>query len=123
MSKRSIVLEELPLTKQDCFLRIEVFYSLGGNNYFTGGTDPRGISLSVQKIKHETHGISFVLWDKSGVKTMILPCSRFSQKKLQEAADSVKDHPMRQKLIDYILLHNTECVLAESPEKNNSLIR
>lgn len=40
------------ITEKGTELFWEVSYSLGGSNYFTGGVDPRGYSLFVQRMKN-----------------------------------------------------------------------
>ena len=64
-------------------LDAEVYYDLGGMNYFTGRVESRGYWFSLQP--YESDGIcrSFVAF--SGVKTCVLPCGRQSAKRFEEA--------------------------------------
>jgi hypothetical protein len=73
----------------------EVWYSKGGANYFSGGSDRRGVYVSFRNVKIERRdGIvtrSFVLFG-SGVKHFALPLERKSDKQLQRVADLVSPY-------------------------------
>lgn len=83
-------------------LKIQVYYHLGGMNYFTGKSEGRGYYLSVTPVKRERGPVfsseSFVGF--SGIKKLLLPVSRQSEKKFQEAVSMVDAN--QQELIDYV---------------------
>lgn len=68
-------------------LKIQVYYSLGGMNYFTYKQDGRGFYLNVTPVKLEKRQgytmESFTMF--SGIKKFLLPCTRYSEKRLEEA--------------------------------------
>jgi len=54
MSKTSIskkYLEVLPNDKNITHLKVELYYDLGGMNYFSGSVEGRGIKLSVSPVQ------------------------------------------------------------------------
>lgn len=69
------------------FLKVEVYYSLGGINFATYQNEPRGYYLSVSPVERETIGgyvyESYVAL--SGVKRLVKPVSRKGKKAEQEA--------------------------------------
>ncbi len=77
-------------------LEVSVRYSLGGMNYFSGRNEGRGFYLSVMPVKKERGMISTVLF--SGIKMLIHPANRFSEKQLKLAVEMSKPHV--QTLID-----------------------
>lgn len=68
-------------------LRVEVYYSLGGYNNFTGKSEGRGYYLSVSPVgRSERCGVvmeSYLAF--TGRKLLILPVSRQSAKRFEEA--------------------------------------
>lgn len=71
-------------------IEIELYYSKGGMNYFTGSTEARGFYLSVTpvSISHERGYTSRSFTAFSGIKKMVLECARFNQKKFDEFVPS-----------------------------------
>ena len=70
-------------------LRIELFYDLGGYNYFTGRQTPRGYYLSVSPVAREGYMESFTAF--SGIKQLVKAVARKSEKAYTTAAESVND--------------------------------
>lgn len=67
-------------------LRVEVFYSLGGMNYFSYKTEPRGYYLSVQRLHVGSSPLGFHIerfnLGRSGIKAFLEAAHAFSAKKL-----------------------------------------
>ena len=87
-------------------LKIEVYYNEGGANYFTGGTESRGIKLSVSPVgrTESSNGVMVESYTAfTGLKKHLKDMTRFSQK----ACDSfVVDTNEEKTLIDAVLLQN-----------------
>lgn len=87
-------------------IKVEVYYSLGGMNYFTYENESRGYYLSVSHVNHATSGgvrmESFVAF--TGTKQLILPCKRRSAKREAQANELAKEQ--RDALIQYVLDKN-----------------
>lgn len=68
-------------------IEIEVYYNLGGYNYFTGKSEDRGYYLSVSPVERRKNdfGITISYTAFSGIKQCIKPVSRKSEKAKQEA--------------------------------------
>lgn len=68
-------------------LKAEIYYSLGGINYFTYKNEPRGYYMSISPVQRETrdYGTMESYTAFSGLKQCVLPVQRKSQKKLEEA--------------------------------------
>ena len=83
----------------DCnALKCEVYYNLGGINYFTYKTEQRGYYVSVSPVERKGNCESYIGF--SGIKNCVLPVNRQS-KKAEEAAISMMDKAVRP-LIDYV---------------------
>lgn len=67
-------------------IKIHVYYSLGGMNYFSGKRDPRGISTSVSVVKREASCESTILGE--GYRDFIAEMKRFNAKKLEETIEA-----------------------------------
>lgn len=84
---------------------IEVYYSLGGMNYFTGSGEGRGYYLSVTPVQRTKNCRTFTAF--SGTKVLVRDANRFSQKALdQVASEYMKDintNPMVQKIFQHVL--------------------
>lgn len=65
-------------------VRVQVYYSLGGMNYFTGNVDTRGLYLSVVPIEVSPDGRMESFMAFSGYKQLVVPLKAFSAKKLAE---------------------------------------
>lgn len=83
-------------------LRVDLYYSLGGMNYFTYKSEARGYYLSVTPVEVSDHNgykcESTVLM--SGIKKLIKEVSRQSQRAANEAAELAKG--FEEMLIDYV---------------------
>jgi len=77
-------------------LQVSVYYSKGGMNYLSGRSEGRGFYLSVTPVKKERGCISTVLF--SGLKMLIAPANRYSEKQFNLAVEKSKTH--EQELID-----------------------
>jgi hypothetical protein len=89
----------------------EIYYSLGGMNYFTYKNDPRGYYFSLTPFTD--NGISRSYTAFSGVKTCILPVCRKSQKKAAEAKTQFEG--LIDKYLDAFLAKNG-LALGEAPK-------
>lgn len=83
-------------------LKCELYYDLGGINYFTYANEPRGYYVSVTPVKRDGILESFVAFE--GYKQIVQPCSRKS-KKQQEIAES-KYTEIRDMLIERLIQEN-----------------
>ena len=85
MKAKRRVLFRRALTRENEYIDVEIGYELGGSNYFTGGSTPRGYYLSVQPVKELQPGMtSFIAF--TGTKTILERAERFSAKRLEELA-------------------------------------
>lgn len=84
--KKTIYLENP--TRDANTLEIEVYYSLGGMNYFTGRNEPRGYYLSVTPAKRSEHSISYTSF--TGTKILLKEVKRQSAKAEAEAEEIAK---------------------------------
>jgi len=80
---------------------VEVYYSKGGMNYFTGSVERRGYYLSVQPLNKTSNSVSFTAF--TGVKQLVREAGRFSSKVL---AEFVVDYDMMNTMIEHILEKN-----------------
>ena len=71
-------------------LEVKVFYTKGGANYFSGGTNPRGYYLSVRPVKKGNGMVSFDLF--SGCKRLLLETARYTDKQFQRAVEMAKNY-------------------------------
>jgi hypothetical protein len=71
--------------KNGTHIDVEVFYDKGGVSYFSGGTTTRGYYISVTPVTHKNGMTSVVLF--TGVKKLLLPTNRYSDKQLAQAAE------------------------------------
>ena len=75
-------------------LKAEIYYSLGGMNYFTYKNEARGYYMSISPVKREDRG-SCVMESYTaftGLKQLVVPVSRKSQKKMNEAIEYFESH-------------------------------
>ena len=102
MSKQSITIKTIKLAQPNEFknehLRVEVYYSLGGMNYFTGETEPRGYWVSIQPMTITQNCTSFTGF--TGVKGLLAQAHRFSQKGLESASQDVRVQEWTQDFMD-----------------------
>ena len=105
MSDKSITIGIYKLAKPNEFnqehLEVQVFYSLGGMNYWTGRREPRGYWVSVQPLTKTRVCTSFTGF--TGVKGFIKEANRFSQKALEEASH---DPYVKEVMEGFIEKHN-----------------
>jgi len=92
-------------------LKVEVYYDKGGMNYFTGGTQRRGLYLSVSPVKrteYEDGGSSESYTAFTGTKQLVKELKRFSDKVLNEAAEEfmAQGNETREKLIKHVCNQN-----------------
>jgi len=83
-------------------VKVSLYYSLGGMNYFTGKVDPRGIYLSVTPVTVNDMGgwISESYTMFSGFKHLVKEINRFSKKQLELCKDYLNwENSMVQTLI------------------------
>lgn len=66
------------------FIQLAVSYSLGGVNYFTGGTSPRGYYLVATPVERSKSGSMFMIGSilGSGIKDCLLEVSRQSDRQM-----------------------------------------
>lgn len=85
--KRERIIRKIPLIKQNMFLEVMLYYDIGGMNYFTATSEPRGYYLSVTPVKIEERGNGVTIKGYgafTGVKKMIKEAKRYSKKVLRE---------------------------------------
>lgn len=105
MSKKSVLKKYDESYNKD--LKIELYYSKGGMNYFSGNTERRGFYLSVSPVERTNHGngiVSESYMAFSGTKKLILETSRYSKKSEQESEKLVEDEIPT--LVDYVVKQN-----------------
>lgn len=106
--KNRVMREDLPLlvNAKANILRCEVYYSLGGMNFFTYKSEARGYYLSVSPLFYEDKGgvIMESYTAFQGTKVLLYPCSRKSAKSEKEAMKLVDSY--RDRLIEHVLLEN-----------------
>ena len=82
MLKDERELARIPTGKENEYIVVNLFYSKGGANYFTGDNDQRGYFVSVTPRTITDTGFITTLF--SGYKKFIQPANRFSAKQLAE---------------------------------------
>ena len=70
--------EYLNTNKEKTFLKCELYYSLGGMNYFTGRTEARGYYVSVSPVERGDGWVSYTAF--SGWKKCVVECARKGKK-------------------------------------------
>jgi hypothetical protein len=83
-------------------IKVELYYSLGGMNYFTGRAEERGYYLSVTPVFKEDRGGCFIesMTAFTGTKMLLLPVARKSAKAGKEAFGLMKEKA--DVLIDFV---------------------
>nr|DAM27906.1 MAG TPA: hypothetical protein [Caudoviricetes sp.] len=84
----------IPTTKENHFLKVELYYTKGGINVFTYKTEARGYYLSVSPIERTRtdYGATLESYTAfSGVKKCVLEVSRKSQKQEARAEQLAAD--------------------------------
>jgi hypothetical protein len=95
--------ESLPTTTPNKFIIIEVYYNIGGSNYFTGTTEARGYYIVVRP--EEIRDGMRIATAFSGTKQLVLAVQRQSPKSLAKAIELAS--PLRANLISHILAKNS----------------
>ena len=104
--------EYIPIESEKAnHLKVELYYDKGGMNYFTGGTERRGLYLSVSPVtltKYEGGGSSEGYIAFTGTKKLVKELKRFSNKALNEAAEEFMavGNETRENLIKYVCNEN-----------------
>ena len=70
--------EYLNTNKDKTFLKCELYYSLGGMNYFTGKTEARGYYVSVSPVERSNGWERYTAF--SGWKKCVVECARKGRK-------------------------------------------
>lgn len=86
-------------------LKVEVYYSLGGMNYFASTNERRGYYLSVSPVNRTTSGNGIVIESYTaytGIKELLLEVGRKS-KKAEKEAEALASEEKIEKLIQYVL--------------------
>lgn len=94
--------------KYDRTFKVQVYYDLGGMNYFIGEVEPRGYYFSVTPVvvtNHESGGRTEVTTAFSGTKKCIYMVSRKSAKSLKDAEAIITDGAIDE-MIDYVAKKN-----------------
>lgn len=78
-------------------VEIEIYYTLGGMNYLSGNSNPRGVGVSIRPVKLERSergsiSRSYVLLgskQESGVRLHVLDLARKSERQLTRVAEMI----------------------------------
>jgi hypothetical protein len=109
MSKTTITkkyLEVLPNDKNITHLKVELYYDLGGMNYFSGSVEGRGIKLSISPVQRSERENGIVVESYtafSGFKKLLKEMARFNQKTCNTFILSETEE---QEMIKIVLNHN-----------------
>ena len=83
-------LEKIATNVPNKYVRVDVYYSKGGTNYFTGNSDPRGYWFSARVITDNGDGCySFII--TQGYRKFIKEAARFSASTLDAVADELRN--------------------------------
>jgi len=88
MKKHKEYIERSDL-KDATHLEVSVYYTKGGANYFSGGTNPRGYYLSVKPVTKSENSVSFVMF--TGRSKFLLETNRYSDKQFAKAVEMSRD--------------------------------
>lgn len=89
----------LKLKGNNQYLKVELYYKLGGVNLFTYKQEARGFYLAVTPVERTEKFESFTAF--TGSKVCVHECKRFSKKAAELAQVKAKD--WEQRLIDHVL--------------------
>ena len=104
MSKQSYIKRyfEAKAFPDSTHIAVELFYSKGGCNYFTGKIEERGIWLSFRPVTYEVKdGCSCESYTFSGVKFLIKGLERMSRKQFAKVTAELH----KNELIDSLVFH------------------
>lgn len=73
-------------------VELDVHYSKGGTNYFSGGYTKPGYYLVVMAVKRSDGATSFVIGGNVGKSFYLAYAPRFNAKKLEQLATALKPH-------------------------------
>ena len=75
-------------------LKAEIYYSLGGMNYFSSKVESRGYYISVSPVEREVkqYGTMERYTAFTGLKQCVIPTERKSKKKAEEALRYFEEH-------------------------------
>jgi hypothetical protein len=93
MKQRELI-REIKVKEGQCnLIEVELYYNIGGMNYFSGTSEPRGLYLSVTPVTVTSAGgfktRSYSAF--SGVKTLVKELKRFSKKSLEDFEPNESD--------------------------------
>ena len=97
-SKKYLEVEQAPNATH---IKVEVYYSKGGMNYFSATNEKRGIWVSVSPVTRKENSESYMGF--SGSKKHLLDMNRFSQKTLD---NFTVDNLLEKQIIDYVCEKN-----------------
>lgn len=86
----SIIKEYIPTNKDGHFFKCELYYDLGGWDYFNGGSIKRGYYVSVCPVERRTSDAGYTMESYtafSGIRAQVVECDRQSKKRAAEAAE------------------------------------
>ena len=100
MSIQKRILQSIPVegAGEATHVDVELYYSKGGMNYFSGRNEARGLYISVQPLSKGDRWTSFVAY--SGFKQHVKEMKMFTQKALDSF---VPDPELVQKLISHVI--------------------
>jgi len=78
--------------KESEYAKIEVSYSLGGRDYFTGNNERRGIYVFFMTVEKSKTGESYRPFASGNFKILAVELNRFSKKKMQAIVDWVRSN-------------------------------
>ena len=116
---KNIKREDLPTNRDGHFFKCDLYYDLGGWNYFSGGVSPRGYYVSVCPVERRTSasGITSECYTAfSGIRQCVLPCDRQGKKREQEAAqlyEAARDQLIALPRFDAYRIRKNEHVIKE----------
>ena len=84
---KRLLIESTPYEglKNGTHIDVEVYYDMGGMNYFSGTTSPRGYYVSVIPVTRNGVTVSMVMF--TGCKKLLMETSRFSAKQFERAVE------------------------------------
>jgi capsule polysaccharide modification protein KpsS len=105
-NKKRILKEHIVNNEVADIVRVSLNYNVGGMNYFTSKVEERGIYLSVTPLNVSSgDGYSTVSYTAfSGIKKLVRPMKRFSQKQFDNFEPS--DEDVKQ-LVDHVTNSNS----------------
>ena len=98
--------ELIKCSKENMFVKVELYYSLGGYNFFTYKEEPRGYYLSASPVERsESCGCVMESYTAfSGIKKCIVECQRQSKKREAEALEKMDNY--KEALMKEVLSQN-----------------